>query len=89
MKNRRPNIVGMPSKYAGMYRLLRTPRSLKPHNLVSWNIVAAVLAARGEADYYQLAAAVDGHEHGDKAASGSQRFISYCIKSGWLCRVGT
>ena len=88
MPNAEPTVQGTPSKDAGRYELAKSPsRALAPHNLASWRIIEAILIARGEADYYDLAVAVRGHEHGTKAAVGPQSFISYCIKSGWLGRV--
>ncbi len=82
-----PKVIGVPSKDAGVYVFGRHPeRSLAPHNLASWKIIESILAARGSADFYDLAVALRGHESGDKNALGSQRFISYCINRGWLRR---
>lgn len=68
--------------------MLETPptRTLVEHGRVSWEIVEAILGARGKADFYDLAVAVRGHESGDATAQGSQNFVSYCIRSGWLRR---
>jgi hypothetical protein len=88
MRDIDPRVVGVPSKYAGVYVLDHVPtRTLAPHNLASWKIIEAILTARGRADFYDLAVAVRGHESGDRNAPGSQRFVSYCIKSGWLRRL--
>jgi len=79
-------VLGTPTKDAGRYKLAVRPQRLVSHNLASWRIIEAILDARGTADYYDLAVAVRGHQHGTKAASGPQSFVSYCIKAGWLER---
>ena len=89
MPSKEPRVIGNRSKDAGIYELGRPPaRALAPHNLVSWRIIESILTARGKAEYYDLAVAVRGHESGDMAAPGPHRFVSYCIKSGWLHRIG-
>ena len=88
MRSNEPKVKGTPSNYEGTYVLARQPRSLAPHNQASWKVIAAILEARGSADYYDLAVAVRGHEHGTKSTSGPQSFVSYCIKSGWLQQAG-
>lgn len=87
MPHHEPTVISTPSKDAGRYKLGAKPVRLVAHNAASWRIIEAILEARGTADYYDLAVAVRGHEHGDKAAKGPQSFVSYCIKSGWLERV--
>lgn len=81
-----PRVIGRPSKDAGTYKLANTPNRLAPHNQASWNIIEAILRAYGTADFYDLSVAVRQHVHGDKAASGPQSFVSYCIRSGWIAR---
>lgn len=81
-----PRVIGRTTKDAGTYKLGTTPLHLAPHNQQSWDIIAAILKAYGTADYYDLAVSVRQHRHGDKAASGPQSFVSYCIRSGWLQR---
>jgi len=89
MRNTEPKVIGTHSIHAGVYELGRVPaRTLVQHNLDSWRIIESILAARGKAEYYDLAAAVRGHESGDKSAPGPHRFVSYCIKLGWLRRAG-
>lgn len=84
---RLPRVIGRATKDAGVYKLGTTPSWLAPHNQESWDIIVAILKAYGRADYYDLAVSVRQHKHGDKAASGPQSFVSYCIRSGWLQRV--
>ncbi len=81
-----PRVLGRATKDAGIYKLGTAPTRLAPHNQESWDIIVAILKAYGKADYYDLAVSVRQHKHGDKAASGPQSFVSYCIRSGWLQR---
>lgn len=81
-----PRVIGRPSKDAGTYKLAASPTRLASHNQASWNIIETILKAYGTADFYDLSVAVRQHVHGDKAASGPQSFVSYCIRSGWLVR---
>jgi hypothetical protein len=81
-----PRVIGRPSKDAGLYKLGSMPSRLAPHNQASWNIIEAVLRAYGTAEFFDLAVAVRNHAHGDKAESGPQSFVSYCIRNGWLER---
>jgi hypothetical protein len=82
-----PTVSGRDTKDAGRYMLGTKPQGLAHHNLKSWRIIEAMLEARGSVDYYDLAVAVRGHEHGTKAARGPQSFVSYCIRRGWLRRM--
>ncbi len=50
------------------------------HNIKSWSVIAAVMAAYGSASQEDLAAAVSQHRHPD----GGLAFLKYCIRQGWL-----
>jgi hypothetical protein len=50
------------------------------HNIESWSVIAAVVAAYGSASQEDLAAAVSQHRHPD----GGLAFVKYCIRQGWL-----
>ena len=50
------------------------------HNMASWNVVAAIMAAYGNASKSDLVAAVSQHQH----EGGGVGFIEYCIRLGWL-----
>jgi hypothetical protein len=82
-----PIVTGPPTKYEGVYRLGVAPQGLASHNLASWRVIEAILAAYGTADFWDLAVAVRGHKHGTQRVRGPQSFVRYCIRNGWLERV--
>lgn len=55
-------------------------RQTAQHNIESWNVIAAIMAAYGGASTDDLAAAVSQHRHQD----GGLAFVEYCISRGWL-----
>lgn len=86
MSSVEPIVSGLPTKYAGRYRLGGLPKDLLPHNASSWQIIKTILDVRGTADFWDMAVAVRGHESGTKSDPGPQGFIRYCIRRGWLAR---
>lgn len=85
MSDVQPVVTGPYTKYAGKkYRVGRPPGTMALHNHVSWMIIEAMIKAYGAREFWDLAVAVRGHKHGDKAAKGPQSFVRYCIREGWL-----
>ncbi len=64
-------------------------RAMPEHNSVSWQIIEAILQARGKAHFRTLEAATRGHHHGDKAhqGRGSAAFVRYCMRNSWIVPV--
>jgi len=77
------------TKYKGWYKLGHTPERLTLHNLQSWRIIEAIMAAFGKAYFWDLVYACRLHRHcgRTKQDKGAQSWIRYCIRSGWLERV--
>lgn len=67
---------------AGVMRYVagQTPQPTSSHNLASWGVISAMLAAYGGATYDDLVAAVRQHDHHD----GGKGFVDYCISRNWL-----
>jgi hypothetical protein len=60
-------------------------RQTAQHNIESWSVIAAIMAAYGGASIGDLAAAVSQHRHRD----GGRAFVEYCISRGWLKEAAT
>ena len=75
--------------YEGKYRIARSPRSMKPHNAVSWQKIVDYAATKpdGIMDFDAMSILVKDHKHGTKSANHPYQFIKYCIDSEWLKRV--
>jgi hypothetical protein len=64
--------------------LSRPPQTLTArHNIDSWSVIAAIMAAYGGASQDDLAAAVSQHRHPE----GGLAFVKYCVRQGWLKEV--
>jgi hypothetical protein len=77
--------------YEDLYRIARSPnRPLKRHNAVSWDKVEKLAASKpdGKVHFDELSLAVDDHESGSVNTPHAYQFIIYCVRSGWLERVG-
>ena len=74
--------------YEGMYRILRTPGSMRSHNEISWHLIEKTIVSNGgQADFYMLVEAVKDHQTGTATAPHPYQFVTYCAKQGWLIRV--
>lgn len=75
--------------YEGAYSIKSAPVRSTQHNATSWaEIVKVVSAEGGVADFDALSIAVKDHKSGTKTAPHAYQFITYCIRRGWLVRVG-
>jgi hypothetical protein len=77
--------------YEDNYRIARRPnRPLKRHNAVSWDKVEKLAASKpdGKVHFDELSLAVDDHQSGSANTPHAYQFIIYCVRSGWLERVG-
>ncbi|MEP5764373.1 MAG: hypothetical protein ABJ308_07255 [Halieaceae bacterium] len=83
-----PIIVGPESSYTGRYAIEAEPGRLAAHNAASWSVIDAMINAYGPRDFWDLAVAVRGHRHEGKFTGRPQNFVAYCIRSGWLRKVG-
>ena len=88
---RQPTVTGIPTVYDGRYTRGKSPEFHKgrysPANRASWSIIEAILSARGEANFWDLAAAVRGHKDGSSPFKGPQSFVRYCVRREWLKKV--
>ena len=71
-------------KYQGYYKIVKEPRSLKPHNKQSWIKIKNLLNTKEKASFDELPITVKGHLHNGELPDNEYRFIIYCIKSNWL-----
>ena len=75
-------------KYKGYYKLAKEPRSLKTHNAESWAKISKLLSIKEKASFDELTSSVKGHLHYAEVSGNEHQFIIYCIKSGWLQKLG-
>ena len=71
-------------KYQGYYKIVKEPRSLKPHNSESWAKINKLLNTKTQASFDELTITVKGHLHNGEIPDNEYRFIIYCIESKWL-----
>lgn len=67
-----------------LYVLVRYPNRLAPHNAKSWEKIERLFKSRTHVHFTDLAKAVEGHMHYGTDPGNPERFITHCIKNGWI-----
>lgn len=75
-------------KYSGLYTMAKQPRSMKSHNLITWNKIVRYFnsTSTNAASFEELSNIAKGHLHFGTDEGNSFKFITYCINRGWLVK---
>ena len=72
--------VSSPEKY----RIVKTPRMTAQRNIDSWKKIERHMSKHRSDTFNALAVVCNKHDH----PAGGDGFVGYCIRSGWLKKIG-